>query len=97
MLEVTSQGQYDNIVWNRNAFTLGSSKAPALLREFAHFFEMFIREPTTPSDFGVYYIFYSGSAATGTQIVVTSHGKSCNLLLIFLCKCDCIDFLFKCD
>ncbi len=80
MLEVSSEGEYDNIVWNRDAATLGaSSLAPAELSEFVNFFEIFVREPTSTSDHGLYDIFYSGGGGLGTTIAVASPGK----LIIF--------------
>ncbi len=76
MLEVSSEGGYDNIIWNRDAVTLASSSiAPAKLSEFVNFFEVFVREPTTTSDYGFYEIFYSGYGGLGTTIAVVSPGK----------------------
>ncbi len=76
MLEVSSEGDYDNIVWNRDAEPLGaSSLAPANFSEFVNFFEIFVREPTTTSDYGLYEIFYFGTGGFGTTIAVVSPGK----------------------
>ncbi len=75
VLEVSSEGEYDNIVWNRGAATLGLIFAPAKLSEFLNFFEIFVREPTSTSDYGFYTIFYSGAGARGTTIAVVSPGK----------------------
>ncbi len=76
VLEVSSEGEYDNIVWNRGAATLGASlSAPAKLSEFTNFFEIFVREPTTTSDYAIYDIFYSGAAGIGITIAVVSPGK----------------------
>ncbi len=76
VLEVSSEGEYDNIVWNRGVTTLGTSlSAPAKLSEFTNFFEIFVREPTNTSDYGVYDIFYSGAGGLGTTIAVVSPGK----------------------
>ncbi len=76
MLEVSSEGEYDNVVWNRDSSTLGAgSLAPAQLSEFVNFFEIFVREPTSTSDHGLYDIFYSGAGGVGTTIAVVSPGK----------------------
>ncbi len=76
MLEVSGEGEYCNIVWNRGGETLGaSSLAPAELSEFVKFFEIFVREPTSTSDQGLYEIFYSGAGGLGTTIAVVSPGK----------------------
>ncbi len=81
-MEVSSEGEYDNIIWNRGAVTLDSSStAPAELSEFVNFFEIFVREPTTISDYGFYTIFYSGAGSVGTTIAVVSPGK---LIFTFL-------------
>ncbi len=75
-MEVSSEGEYDDIVWNRDAATLGaSSLAPAKFSEFVNFFEIFVREPTNTSDQGLYDIFYSGAGGLGTTIAVVSPGK----------------------
>ncbi len=76
VLEVFSEGEYDNIVWNIGIATLGASlAAPAKLSEFTNFFEIFVREPTKISDYGFYTVFYSGAGGVGTTIAVVSPGK----------------------
>ena len=70
MLEVRTSGGHSNIVWSRDGNALGTSAAPALLSEFTHFFETFVREPTTTSDYGTYDISYSGTGGVGTSIIV---------------------------
>ena len=75
MLEVRTSGGYSGIVWSRDGNALGSSTAaPALLSEFTNFFEIFVREPITTSDYGAYHISYSGQGGLGTEILVVPPG-----------------------
>ncbi len=64
VVEVTATGIYTDIVWTRNAQTHGK------LSEFTNFFEIFVREPTTMSDYGEYNIFFSGAGGVGRTIFV---------------------------
>ena len=76
MLEVSASGGYSGIVWNRDGCALGTTAAPALLSEFTNFFEIFVREPTTTSDYGAYDVVYSGQGGVGTEILVVPPGKN---------------------
>ncbi len=88
MLEVSSEGEYDNIVWNRNSVPLDASLlAPAELSEFVNFFEIFVREPTSTSDYGLYDIFYSGAGGLGTTIAVVFAGKLIFHFMTFKLMC----------
>ena len=75
MLEVSASGGYGGLVWSRDGNTLGTSAAPAPLSEFTNFFEIFVREPTTTSDYGIYDISYSGQGGVGTEILVEPPGR----------------------
>ena len=76
MLEVSASGGYSGIVWSRDGSALGTTEAPASLNEFTHFFEIFVREPTTTSDYGAYDIIYSGEGGVGTEILVVPPGNN---------------------
>ena len=76
MLEVRTSGGYNRIIWSRDGNALGSFDVPALLREFTHFFEIFVREPTTTSDYGLYDVAFSGSGGVGTSILVAPPGMN---------------------
>ena len=76
VLEVSASGGYDSIVWTRDGSTLGTTAAPAPLSEFTNFFEIFVREPTTTSDYGQYDVFYTGQGGVGTEILVVPPGKN---------------------
>ena len=73
-LEVSASGRYSGISWSRDGFAIGTTAAPALLSEFTNFFEIFVREPTTTSDYGTYDISYNGQGGVGTEILVVSSG-----------------------
>ncbi len=74
VLEISSEGEYDNIAWSRNGTALGTS-VTVQLSEFVNFFEIFVREPTSISDHGFYDITYFGAGGIGTEIAVVSPGK----------------------
>ena len=76
MLEVSASGGYSGIVWSRDGNAIGTTAAPALLSEFILFFEIFVREPTTTSDYGAYDIIYSGAGGVGTTILVVPPGNT---------------------
>ncbi len=74
VLEVAASGTYGFIIWTRNGDVFGSSAAPADPSEFVNFFEIFVREPATASDYGIYDIRYSGSGGEGVEIKVAPTG-----------------------
>ena len=75
MLQVSASGGYNSIIWSRDSNALGTATVPASLSEFTFFMEIFVREPTTTSDYGTYDVLYSGLGGVGTTIVVISPGK----------------------
>ena len=76
MIEVKTSGGHSNIVWCRDGNALGTSAAPALLSEFTHFFEIFVREPTTTNDYGTYDVGYIGAGGLRTSILVVPPGMN---------------------
>ena len=86
VLEVSASGGYRGIVWSRDGNLLGTVAAPAVISEITHFFEIFVREPTTTSDLGVYEVVYSGAGGVGTYIIVTSQGMQlyCRILVVMI-------------
>ena len=65
-------GGYKGIIWKKDQNNLGTTAAPALLREFTHFFEIFVREPTSKRDYGRYEATYSGlGGIPGTSAYIT--------------------------
>ena len=75
MLEVSTSGGYSGIVWSRDSNALGTNAAMAKLSEFTFFMEIFVREPTTTSDYGTYDVVYIGRGGVGTDILVVPPGK----------------------
>ena len=57
VLEVRAAGRYTFIEWIRNGFGFSfypDSSFPVTLQELPNFFEIFVREPTTRDDLGVF-------------------------------------------
>ena len=54
VIEIRASGGYGQLDWARNQNPFGSSSFTVTLQEFPNFFEIFVREPTNPSDVGVY-------------------------------------------
>ena len=59
VLETRASGGYQQFDWakNGNAFTTAQGQPfTVTLQEFPNFFEIFVREPTTANDLGVYEV-----------------------------------------
>ena len=59
VIETRASGGYRQFDWvrNGNAFTLAPGQPFTItLQEFSNFFEIFVREPTTANDLGVYEV-----------------------------------------
>ena len=58
VLEVRATGRYNFINWNRNgiSFASGGAFQPQIPEEFPHFYEIYVHEPTTTDDLGVYEV-----------------------------------------
>ena len=57
VLEVRAAGRYTLIVWRRNGVTFSvapNTKFSLTFQELPNFFEIFVREPTTRDDLGVF-------------------------------------------
>ena len=68
VLETRASGGYSQFEWTRNGnpFMLRSGGFPITLQEFSNFFEIFVREPTTADDLGVYEV--EIGVGTGSQV-----------------------------
>ena len=81
VIETRSSGGYQQFDWNKNGnpFTLIPGQPfTVTLQEFPSFFEIFVREPTTPNDLGVYevdLVINTGSQAPEVQFAVTQYSK----------------------
>jgi len=72
VFEVKTAGGFDFISWNK-----GNTFIPDIdQKELVYFHEIFFREPTATSDFGLYETTYSGQfAGEGVNILVVPRGK----------------------
>ena len=70
MLEVKTSGEYDFIVWNR---VDDSSFSQNPMTELVNFHEIFVRQPTTTSEYGTYRPNYSIEGGE-TRILVVPTG-----------------------
>ena len=82
VIETRASGGYRQFDWfrNGNPFTLTQGQPfTVALQEFPNFFEIFVREPTTANDLGVYEVDLvlpgSGSQAPEVDFVVTPYSK----------------------
>ena len=92
VIETRSSGGYREFYWtkNGNPFTLAQGQPfTVTLQEFSNFFEIFVREPTTADDLGVYeveLIINTGSQVPEIQFIVTPYSKYtyiCNFVCLF--------------
>ena len=81
VLETRASGGYQWIDWtkNGNAFTLAQGQPFTItLQEFPNFFEIFVREPTTANDLGVYevdLVLNTGPQVPEVDFAVTPYSK----------------------
>ena len=67
VLETRASGGYSQFDWTRNG-----NPFSAALQEFPNFFEIFVREPTTADDLGVYEVELGvGSGSQVPEVVFT--------------------------
>ena len=81
VLETRASGGYQWLEWNRNGnpFTLQPGEPFTItLQELSNFFEIFVREPTTVNDLGVYevdLVINTGLPVPEVGFTVTPHSK----------------------
>jgi len=79
VIETRASGGYQHHDWIRNGNPFGSSGFPVTPQEFPNFVEIFVREPTTVGDLGVYEVDLTISAGQtqipDLQFFVTRYGK----------------------
>ena len=66
VLEVKTSGAYDFITWTR----FGDRSFRQDLSELINFHEIFVRQPTTTSEYGTYRPFYSIEGGSAMVLVV---------------------------
>ena len=80
VIETRASGGYWQFDWERNSnpFTLAQAQPfTVTLQEFPNFFEIFVREPTTANDLGVYevdLVINTGSQVPPVDFAVTPYG-----------------------
>ena len=81
VIETRASGGYQQFDWQRNGnpFTLTQNEPfTASLQEFPNFFEIFVREPTTTNDLGVYevdLVLNTGPQVPEIDFIVTQYSK----------------------
>ena len=81
VIETRASGGYRQFDWTRNGnpFTLTPGQPFTItLQEFSNFFEIFVREPTTANDLGVYeveLILNTGPQVPEVDFIVTQYSK----------------------
>ena len=81
VLETRASGGYQQLDWikNGNAFTLSPGQPfTTTLQEFPNFFDIFVREPTTTNDLGVYEVYLvlnTGPQVSEVDFAVTPYSK----------------------
>ena len=87
VIETRASGGYQQFDWQRNGIAFGTSPFIVTLQEFPNFFEIYVREPTTANDLGVYEV----EAGLEVQFTVTPYSE-----YIYVISCVVFDarFLF---
>ena len=81
VIETRASGGYRQFDWtkNGNEFTIAPGQPFSVtVQEFPNFFEIFVREPTTTNDLGVYeaeLVVNTGAQAPEVDFAVTSYSK----------------------
>ena len=89
VIETRASGGYGQFDWSKNGnpFTLTPGQPFTItLREFPNFFEIFVREPTTANDLGLYEvedIGNTGPPLPEVQFAVTPYSKYLYKTLVF--------------
>ena len=81
VIETRASGGYWQFDWTKNgeAFILAQGQPfTVTLQEFPNFFEIFVRDPTTTNDLGVYWVdivINTGPQASQVDFTVTPYSK----------------------
>ena len=93
VIETRASGGYQQFDWekNGNPFTTAPGQPFTVsTQEFPNFFEIFVREPTTANDLGVYeveVIVNTGPQVPEVQFAVTPYSKYMFKVFSFMCFC----------
>ena len=99
VIETRASGGYRQFDWTRNgnAFEINSGSFPITLQEFPNFFEIFVREPTTANDLGVYEVdlqLSTGPQPPEVQFAVTPFSKYSQVAETILVLISQLQFIF---
>ena len=85
VIEVETTGRYETILWTRNGIRFSEMMANSFFvrfpnvfptsSELTNYFEIFVREPTTESDFGVYDVELD-TLDPNTQTFTANYGQA---------------------
>ena len=78
VLETRASGGYVQFDWLRNGnefTTVQGEPFSVTQQEFPNFFEIFVREPTTANDLGVYEVEFTAPQVPEIQFFVTPYSK----------------------
>ena len=82
VIETRASGGYQYYDWSRNGDPVNTGSFSATVAEFPNFFEIFVREPTTTDDLGVYdvdlQIAPGQTQVPDLEFVVTRYSKEHN-------------------
>ena len=100
VLEVRATGQYNLIEWRRNGVAFGffpdSAFRVMLFQELPNFFEIFVREPTTRDDLGVFAVTLSPTITTTRIInfaVVEAGIGLFHSISVLMCRCSFLQWM----
>ena len=96
VLEVRATGQYNVIEWRRNTASFFSSTFPVTLQELPNFFEIFVREPTTRDDLGVFTVILSPTISMTEVInfaVVGAGIESFHSISVLMCRYSLLQWM----
>ena len=96
VLEVRATGRYDLIDWRRNGAAFFSSNFLVALQDLPNFFEIFVREPTTRDDLGVFAVTLSPTITMAEVIhfaVVEAGIESFLSISVLMCRCSFLQWM----
>ena len=101
VIETRASGGYQQYDWTRNDVPFGTGSFPAIIEEFSNFVEIFVREPTTTDDLGVYDVDLQIDVSIGQtqipnlQFFVTRYGKNHNISIYHMTFIFTSELLFQ--
>ena len=78
VIETRASGGYRQLDWTKNMDTFTTTQGQPFTvtpQEFPNFFEIFVREPTTVNDLGLYEVDLTGLQISEVDFTVTPYSK----------------------